>query len=327
MQTVSAARLSLMYVGRILTGLTVGSSAMCVPIYISESSPPTIRGCLVGLFEITIQVFGLIGFWINYRVQHDMPSTSAQWQVPFALQLIPAGLLIVSMIFMKESPRWLARNSKMGEASQVLAYVRNLPEWHEYVQTELAEMQQQAESESRTTSANFWRESWKEAARPGVRNRIVLAVSLKVMQNLTGTQAVNYYSPVIFQSIGTSTSLLVTGVFGLVKMFMTNVTMFFAVDSIGRRPLFLLGSIGSAIPMFYLGAYSKISNSFDASASSPDATAYVAVTMIYLFAIFFALSWNGVPWIFASEVFPTRIRTLGLMISMYSTSLVQFIIV
>lgn len=147
------------------------------------------------------------------------------------------------------------------------------------------------------------------------------------------TQAINYYSPRIFESIGlrgTSTSLLATGMFGIIKALATMVTMIWAVDSVGRRPLLLIGSAGALMAMFYLGAYSKISGSFDITADTardPDAAGYVAIVMIFVFSIFFAISWNGVPWIFASEVFPTRIRTLGMMLSMSATWLVQFAMV
>lgn len=111
-------------------------------------------------------------------------------------------------------------------------------------------------------------------------------------------------------------------------MLVTSATMFWGVDSVGRRRLLLIGSAGSLVAMYYLGAYTKISDSFNSTGdASPDAGGYVAIVMVFIFAIFFAISWNGVPWIFASEVFPTRIRTLGMMFSMSATWIVQFAIV
>lgn len=176
----------LMYAGRILTGVAVGASAMCVPIYIAESSPPSIRGRLVGIFECSLQIFGVFGFWINYGVNQNMAPSRAQWQVPFAVQLIPAGLLLIFMPFSTESPRWLARKGRMEEATRVLAKVRNLPAEHPYVQNEVREMEISIEAEAASSNGSFWRDSWKEALRPGVRNRLILAISLKVLQNLTG---------------------------------------------------------------------------------------------------------------------------------------------
>lgn len=334
LQVVADGKLSMMYAGRILTGLTVGASSMSVPVYIAESSPAPIRGRLVGLFEVWLQFAGVVGFWINYGVQQNLPSNRTQWQIPVSIQIALGALLTIFMFFQKESPRWLAKNNRRAEAAQVLAQVRNLDPSHQYVRTEIAEMELQLEHEAEMLGTgrgmSFWRDQFREAMKPNVRSRLLLAVSLKVFQNLTGLQAINYFSPLIFQSIGlkgTSTSLLATGVFGIVKMVTTNLTMFFAVDTIGRRPLLLAGSAGSMLCMYYLGAYSKITDSFSSSATSPDAGGYVAIVLVYVFVVFFALSWNGIPWIFASEVFPNRIRSLGMMVAMCATWLVQFAIV
>lgn len=121
-----------------------------------------------------------------------------------------------------------------------------------------------------------------------------------MLQNLSGINALNYYSPTIFKSIGfsgTSVGLLATGVFGLVKAFATLFFMVFGIDRLGRRRSLLVGSVGALVAMFYLAAYSELSNSFEGTAKL-DGGAYVAILMIYIFAIFYAMSWNGVPWIF-----------------------------
>lgn len=80
---------------------------MVVPVYIAEASPPLIRGRLVGLYEIVAQAGTCIGFWINYGVSLHVRPTSMQWRIPFAMQLIPGGLLIVGMFFLPESPRFV----------------------------------------------------------------------------------------------------------------------------------------------------------------------------------------------------------------------------
>jgi hypothetical protein len=140
----------------------------------------------------------------------------------------------------------------------------------------------------------------KEVFMAGNRNRVLTGMSLMLLQNHSGINALNYYSPTIFTSIGftgTSVELLATGVFGIVKAFATLAFMLFGIDRLGRRKSMFIGSCGALTAMFYLGAYTSISHSFDGKAKQ-DAGAYVAILMIYLFAVFYAMSWNGIPWIF-----------------------------
>ncbi|KAL4876863.1 general substrate transporter [Aspergillus karnatakaensis] len=323
--------MSLMYLGRVLTGLGVGASSTLIPIYIAECSPALIRGRLVGIFEIMLQTALVFGFWVSYGVERNISGSDAmQWRVPVAVQLIPAGLLILSMPWMIESPRWLASKNRMEQAHRSLAWVRNLPLEHAYVVNELADIQAAVNHELESTGGDrSFTQILRECAAPGVRNRIIISVLLMLLQNLTGINAINYYSPTIFRSIGftgTSVQLLATGVYGLVKMITTLVFMIWIVDRFGRRPPLLVGAVGAALAMFYLAIYSQLSNSFHAIPPS-DAGARTAVAMVYIYAIFYGFSWNGIPWIFASEVLPTRVRTIGMMAAVCMQWLAQFMIV
>ncbi|KAJ5127267.1 sugar transporter [Penicillium atrosanguineum] len=109
MQTASAGSKPVMYTGRAIGGVGVGFASMLVPLYTAECAPPKIRGRLVGIYEIGVQIGTCLGFWINFGVGGNMAPTSAQWMTPFALQLIPGGLLIIGLLFMPESPRWMAK--------------------------------------------------------------------------------------------------------------------------------------------------------------------------------------------------------------------------
>lgn len=141
--------------------------------------------------------------------------------------------------------------------------------------------------------------------------------------------ALNYFSPLIFENIGftgTSTSLLATGVYGLVKAFFTMGFILFLVDTWGRRPALLTGGSISVAAMFYLGAYSKLSGSFSGDASR-DSGAYVAIVMVYTYAASYAFSWNAIPWIFGGEIFPTRIRALAMTLIVSVQWIMQFVII
>lgn len=311
-----------------MQGLGVGASSLIIPVYISESSPPAIRGRLIGIFEVLLQLSQLPGFWVNYGVNKNMSgSGDAQWRIPFSIQLIPGALLMILMSFQTESPRFLAKKGRWDRARKVLSYIRNLPEDHEYINWEIDIIRGQLESEASGTGLSF-AAKFKEIWNTNTRTRLLRGMALMMLQNLSGINAINYYSPVIVASIGftgTDTGLLATGIFGIIKATGTVVFVFLIVDRFGRRTAMLVGSAGAIVAMFYLAGYSSLSNSFHAEPPR-DAGAYFALIMIYIFAIFYAVSWNGIPWIFCAEVFPTAVRQVCLVFTTCTQWLGQFII-
>lgn len=284
-----------------MPGLAVGSSSLIVPQYISECSPPAIRGRLVGLFEVVLQCALVIGFWVNYGVNQHIPKTSsAQWQIPFGLQFIFGTLLILLMLLQPESPRWLMKAGRTDQALQVLSHIRNMPADDEYIQWEMDTIREQLQREDEQGANGSLVKKLAETFKAGNRNRLFMGMALMMLQNFSGINALNYFSPAIFKSIGfsgTSVSLLATGVFGLVKCFATLAFMLFGVDRLGRRNSMLIGSCGAIVAMFYLGSFAKVTGSFHSTAPK-SAASYVAIVMIYIYAVFYAMSWNGIPWIF-----------------------------
>lgn len=133
----------------------------------------------------------VIGFWITYAVQQNLPSNSNQWVIPFAIQIIPAGLLIICMTFMTESPRWLMKKGKYEAARKNLSWVRNLPSDHEYIETELAEMKAQLDHEAETIGhgVSGMKTAWREIISKKMRFRVLFAMAMKWMSNLTGCVA------------------------------------------------------------------------------------------------------------------------------------------
>jgi sugar porter (SP) family MFS transporter len=279
----------------------VGASSLVVPQYIAEWSPPAIRGRLVGLFEVVLQFAQVVGFWVNYGMNQNIPATNrAQWQIPFGLQLAPGSLLAILMCLQPESPRWLLKAGRDEQAIKNLTRLRQLPTDDHYITWEVNTIKEQLEKESELGSNGSFFKKLKEVFTAGNRNRVLIGMALMMLQNLSGINALNYYSPTIFKSIGftgTSVGLLATGVFGIVKTFATLAFMVFGIDRLGRRKAMLIGSVGALVAMYYLGGYTAVSHSFHGKAKQ-DGGAYVAIVMIYLFACFYAMSWNGIPWIF-----------------------------
>lgn len=215
--------LGLIYGGRVLAGIGVGGASNMVPIYISELAPPAVRGRLVGIYEMGWQIGGLVGFWINYGVSTTLPASHKQWIIPFAVQLIPAGLLLLGSVWMKESPRWLFSMGRREEALTNLCWMRNLSASDIYIVEEVSYIDEDLERQRREMGAGFWK-PFTALRQKKVQWRFFLGGMLFLWQNGSGINAINYYSPTIFKSIGvegTNASLLTTGVFGCVKTVFT----------------------------------------------------------------------------------------------------------
>jgi MFS family permease len=218
---------------------------MLVPLYTAECAPPNIRGRLVGIYEIGVQLGTCLGFWINFGVDRNMTPTSSQWMTPFALQLIPGGLLMIGLVFMPESPRWIAKVHGRVRAIKTLSHLRGLPIDHSAVQEEVDDILNQLEFELADSVGNT-RAAWKELMQPGLRNRVFLGVMVMVFFQMCGSNSINYYSPRIFRSIGlqgTQTTLVSTGIYGIVRLLAVFIAMYFVVDRFGRKSMLIGGSI------------------------------------------------------------------------------------
>ncbi|CAD0083812.1 unnamed protein product [Aureobasidium vineae] len=295
MQTVSFGHVAAMYVGRAIGGLGVGLASGLVPLYVAELSPPAIRGRLVGIYEISVQTGTCIGFWICYGVQRNMASTSSQWILPFAVQLIPGVLLIIGMFFVTESPRWLAQHKSREIAAHTLCKLRGLPEDHEYLQEELTHIMDTVNEQLESPHDQGLVSQFKELRVPSNRRRILAGFFIFVFMQFAGSNAINYYSPRIFKSIGLngqSTGLYATGIYGIVRLVCVIIAMYYVVDRFGRRKMLMGGAAVMATAMWFIGAYIKIANPAQ-HAVGLSAGGYAAVAFIYIFAVGFCFSYAG----------------------------------
>lgn len=174
--------LGLIIGGRVLAGVGVGGCSNMTPIYISELSPPAVRGRLVGIYEVGWQIGGLVGFWINYGLEKTMEPTHEQWIIPFAIQLIPAGLLLIGILFVPESPRWLFSKGRRDEAMKGLCWIRNLPADDLYIMEEVSFIDQDIERFRREVGAGFWKPFLALKERK-VQRRFLIGAILFVFQN------------------------------------------------------------------------------------------------------------------------------------------------
>jgi sugar porter (SP) family MFS transporter len=308
--------LGLIYAGRVLAGVGVGACSMIVPIYISELAPPAVRGRLVGIYELGWQLGGLVGFWINYGISKTLAPSHSQWLIPFAVQLIPGGLLLIGTVYLRESPRWLLTQNKREKAIKNLCWIRQLPADHIYIVEEVSYIDAAIEEQHKALGAGFWKPFVAVGRSRAIQWRLILGSLLFMWQNGSGINAINYYSPTVFKSLGitgTNTGFFTTGLFGVVKTALTFVWLLVLIDRLGRRRLLMIGAVGGSLCMWYIGAYISIAGT--QSANNPDAklsgAGISAIFFFYLWTAFYTPSWNGTPWVLNSEMFDQNVRALG----------------
>ncbi|KAF2008516.1 quinate permease [Aaosphaeria arxii CBS 175.79] len=329
--TAARGNMDMIVAGRAIAGLGIGASSLTVPVYIAETAPPSIRGRLVGIFEIASQGGGMLGFWINYGTDQTIDkSKQAQWIIPLALQLVPGVALFLGMIWCPESPRWLARGDNFEGAERILVKIRGLPASHEYIQRELGDIRLQVEE--RSTNHLSKRAQFKKLFMKGTRNRMGIGLALMFLQSFTGVNIITYYAPRIFETLGvpsTSLKLFSTGFYGIAKTLGMITFTVIVVEKIGRRKGLIWGAALGCIPMWYIGGYVMRADPAAAAARgevSRDGWGYLAMVCVYINAFIICATWQGITWTYASEIFPLDIRMLCVALTTADTWLGSFII-
>lgn len=285
---------------------------MIVPMYNAEVAPPEVRGSLVGLQQMAITTGIMISFWIDYGTNYiggtGAGQKDAAWLVPLCLQLIPAVLLGAGMLFMPFSPRWLVHHGREEEARTTLANLRGLSVDDELIELEYTEIRAQSLFEKRTTAEHFPQLADGSAmstiklqfvavgslfqSKPMFR-RVVLATVTMFFQQWTGINAILYYAPSIFKSLGLGSntiSLLATGVVGI-AMWLATIPAVLYVDKLGRKPVLVVGAIGMAVcHMIIAVIVARDHNDWPGH----KAAGWAAAAMVWLFVVNFGYSWG--PW-------------------------------
>jgi SP family galactose:H+ symporter-like MFS transporter len=274
--------------GRIIVGLGIGLSSGTVPVYISEVSPPDARGWTVSLFQLAITLGILLAYLVDYAF-----AAIQGWRWMFGLAVVPAAIFALGMIYLPESPRWLAKRGQHDAARNILSRIRG----NAQVDSELQEIENGlAHGEERG--------NWRDLRMSGLRPALIVGIGLAIFQQVTGINTVIYYAPLIIQSAGISSAsgaILATAGVGIVNVLMTIVAMRL-IDRIGRRPLLLAGIGGMVATLFLLGWAFR-------SASATGALAWIAVVSIMVYVASFAISLGPIFWLLISEIYPLKVRS------------------
>ncbi|PYH43801.1 sugar porter family MFS transporter [Aspergillus saccharolyticus JOP 1030-1] len=322
---------SVFYIGRVICGLGIGGSATVIPIYLTEMSPTSMRARLGSCYQFSFTIGILISYWIDYGMQYATP-TAAQWQIPLALQLIPGALMGAGMLTLHESVRWLLSHDRTSAAWDSLAWIR--ASRGAEVKAEFRAMQSAIERDAHATT-NF---SPRELLQRSNAHRLGLGVSLFVCQQSTGATAMAYFGPQFFSllvggsSDASTTSestarltLLLTGIFGFLKVVSCLVFVIFVADRFGRRPLLVAGALAMSVCMLATAAVLRGTASPDAEAGSLSPAAVFTVALIYLSIVAYNLSWGPLPWPCSAELFSSaRIREPGVAMGVAAQWLSNF---
>ena len=212
------------------------------------------------------------------------------------------------MLLIKESARWLVKRGRPDEAMASLTWVRGgilTPS----VKAEFAEIVQGVENEIAATEGLTLRELWL----PANRFRLFIAVSLQLCQQLTGNTSLAYYAPQIFKAVGAgNANLLITGFFGLVKLVSVFTFVVLVIDRIGRKTAFMGGATAMGVLMLIIAVITA-THPPNTGAGAGGISQYGAanIAMVYLEAASYNLSWGPVAWLYIGEIFPSRIREIG----------------
>ena len=288
---------SLLVAFRIIGGLGIGLASMNAPTYIAEIAPAKIRGTLVSYYQLAI----VVGFFLVFLATYFIGNSATQaenieygWRYMFWSELIPSLLFMILLFFVPKSPRWLALKGFKEQANNILVRIHG---------------EQAAESEFREIENSLKKEHGKMKVNifaKGIFAIIVIGTTLSVLQQFTGINAVLYYGADIFEKalgFGQEDVLAQQILLAAVNLVFTFVAMA-TVDRFGRKPLIYIGSVGMMLGFLMLGGSLMTGN-----------VGILSLLGVLTFVGSFAMSMGPVVWVVLSEMFPNKIRSIGMSIA------------
>ncbi len=309
---------SLLIVARLIGGIGVGMASVLAPLYISEFAPPKIRGRLVALYQLSIVIGILLAYFSNSFLlgfSRGNPDSfggtgvlykvlvSEVWRGMFAAEMIPAGIFLILLMIIPESPRWLIKNEKFDKGYNILLKISG----EAIAKIELAEIRE---------TLNHVKGKISELIKPGLRLALMVGVGLSVFGQFTGVNILIYYGPTILEDAGfqLESSLQFQVAIGVINLIFTIIALW-KIDSWGRRPLLIGGMSAVFVSLLIIAIL------FTLEAAS-------GLWIVIMFGVYMAslaLSINAVIWVLIGEIFPTRIRGRAMSIATFANWGTNFI--
>ena len=307
-----ASSVALLIIWRLIIGIAIGVASYTVPLYISELSPTHARGALVSINQLAITV----GIFASYLVDLGFANVEEGWRWMFVVGLVPSLILGIGMFFLPDSPRWLMTYKGEDKARKVLDKVgeTNKEEVLEQIKSNI-----KAENKEEG-SLSILKAKW-------VRPALIIGIGVMLFQQFTGINTIIYYSPTIFEMAGFGANsanavydaILPSLPIGLVNVLFTIVAIYL-VDRWGRKPLLYMGLTGMILALVALGIGFTFHNVIG------DALKWISFVSMIIYIPFFAISLGPIAWLLISEVYPTKIRGLGMSLATMVNWVTNFII-
>ncbi|WP_157220719.1 sugar porter family MFS transporter [Flavisphingomonas formosensis] len=322
-----AAASSLLFIAaRLVGGLGVGAASVLSPVYISEVTPAAIRGRLSSVQQIMI-ITGLTGAFVaNYVLAHSAGGSLAvlwlglpAWRWMFWMQVVPAGIYFLALLLIPESPRYLIARGRVDDARTVLTRLFGATE----ADRKVAEI-------DASLAADHHRPRFSDLidkTSGKLRGVVWAGIGLAMFQQLVGINIVFYYGAVLWQSVGFSESdaLLINILSGSLSILACIATVFL-IDSVGRKPLLLMGSAGMAVMLAVVAICFSTGSFVGGNLRLSDQTGVIALVAANLYVVFFNLSWGPVMWVMLGEMFPNQIRGSGLAVAGFAQWTANFLV-
>lgn len=306
-----APNVTVMVIFRFLLGLAVGGASVTVPTYLAEMAPVENRGRMVTQNELMIVTGQLLAFTFNAVLGTTMGDSSHVWRYMLAMAALPAVFLFFGMIKVPESPRWLVSKGKNGDALRVLQQIRE----ENRANSEFSEIKSAFAEESGIKKATI-----KDLAVPWVRRIVFLGIGIAVVQQITGVNSIMYYGTEILKDAGFQTKAALIGNIanGVISVLATFVGIWL-LGKVGRRPMLMTGLIGTTTALLLIGIFSLM---LEGSSALP----YIVLTLTVTFLAFQQGAISPVTWLMLSEIFPLRLRGLGMGFTVLCLWVVNFLI-